>query len=659
MNTKKLLIRTLLFALLVAAAYTAYVLFYPNNRIPSVRLIPDNAVFMIESDRPVVNWDQITGSDSWTFLNRNEYFLEVTRSIQSIDSVLNKRKGIFNMLGERSLWVSFHITSGKKMGIMYTVDLKKFRQIRLLRNSVNSLLDDDFTLSKRDYRGFEVLDLYSKKNGKTLSLSFIKNQLILSYSPELLEMSIDQYLNPVLSRDSRFLNVRSEVLASDGGIRLYVQYNYLEEFGLKYADKPSPFLVQLGEIFDFSGFAFNFSDPKWVKAVGTTGLDEENKGFVNVLQQSGSSAIGLAEIAPKRTAAFLRYGFDDFPTFYENYRALADRYPSSYKEIEEGIRTTEKFLKIDRQRNIYSWIGDEIGVLYLPSERNPGENEVALAIKADTIEHAERELAFIRAQIKKRTPVKFKAVRYNGHTINFLSIKGFFKVFFGKLFDNFDKPYYTVLGDYVVFSNQANTLKSMIDDYEDIETLDTSEYYYSFIENFEQNSALFAYVNTPLLYQNLYNFADQETRLRLDENKEYLLSFPQWGFEGIPDQNRLRNTLVIQHTPYASIRDAEPFREYERPPEVVAPVAGPLTDAVFDIPPVNPPDLNASYYQSRYSNGTVRVYVKLRDGRKHGRYIEYYPNGKVKLKGRFRKDRQVGVWRYYDDRGRERRKKRF
>jgi len=659
MNYKKFLLRFLLLAGVAAAGYAACVLFYPSNRVPSIQLVPENAVFIIESDRPVKNWDEITGSDSWQFLNRNEYFLEVTRSIQSIDSVLNRNKGIFSMLGERSLWVSFHMTSPKEMGILYTVDLSSISQIKLLKNSVNSILDQDLTMSRRDYNGFEVLELYSRKNGKTLYLCFVENQLVISYSPGLLEMSVDQYKNPVLSRDTEFLSVRSEVLGSDGGLRLYIQHDFLDEFGLKYANRPSPFLQQLEEIFDFTGFAFDFSDRRWIRAIGATQLDRDHKGFVTVLQKSGSSTLGLAEIAPKRTAAFVRYGFTDFESFYENYTSLANRYPNSYREIESGISSTEKFLKIDRQKNLYRWIGDEIGVLYLPSERNPGDNEVAVVIKADTIAHAERELDFIRAQIRKRTPVRFKALPYNGHTINFLSIKGFFKIFSGKLFSNFDKPYYTIIGDYVVFSNQANTLKSIIDHYEDIETLDTSEYYYSFIENFEQKSSIFAYVNTPLLYQNLYNFADEDTRRRLDENKEYLLSFPQWGFEAIPDESRLRNNLVIQHIPYEYIKDADPFMEVERPSEVVGRVEGPITDSVFDIAPVNPPDLNARYYRKNYSNGTVNIYVKLKDGRKHGRYLEYYPNGKIRLKGRFRKDKQTGTWKYYDQGGREVRRKKF
>ena len=45
-------------------------------------------------------------------------------------------------------------------------------------------------------------------------------------------------------------------------------------------------------------------------------------------------------------------------------------------------------------------------------------------------------------------------------------MKGFFRLFFGKLFDKFEKPYYTYVDDYVVFSNKAASLLSFVEDYE-------------------------------------------------------------------------------------------------------------------------------------------------------------------------------------------------
>lgn len=59
------------------------------------------------------------------------------------------------------------------------------------------------------------------------------------------------------------------------------------------------------------------------------------------------------------------------------------------------------------------------------------------------------EYEFIK-ESKRRTPVKVKTVHYKDFEINYIEMKGFFHLFFGGLFDKFEKLYYTYVDDYVV-----------------------------------------------------------------------------------------------------------------------------------------------------------------------------------------------------------------
>ena len=71
-------------------------------------------------------------------------------------------------------------------------------------------------------------------------------------------------------------------------------------------------------------------------------------------------------------------------------------------------------------------------------------------------------MELIEKKVKRRTPVKIKTVNYKDFEINYVEMKGFFRLFFGKLFDKFEKPYYTYVDDYVVFSNKAASLLSFV-----------------------------------------------------------------------------------------------------------------------------------------------------------------------------------------------------
>ena len=659
MNKKRILL--LLLGLVVAyAGYLLYVfVLSPSNNLQPLYLIPKDAVFVLQSDQPVKNWKEIRESDAWKHLNRNPYFGEITTGIQKMDTVFNNRKNLFDLVGDRSLYISIHMVSQTEYGILYTVDLKRIAKLKMLKTYLETLLNDNYVLSKRMYKTQEMLEVFSKETGNTLYLAFVRNQMIASYTHTLVEASIDQYESPELGRNLSFLKVKGE-LGSSENIHLYIQYDYLDDYSRSFATEPTPAVKHLTENYLFSGFRFDLSDPSTISARGFTNISDNNLTYLKALQRSGTSERTIASIAPKRTAVYLSYGFTDFATFYENFQEIKKADPQTFESYDKGVKDIEKFLKIDIEKHFTSWIGNEIGVLQIQSKIERGKNDVALVIKTDSVEKARENLNFILGQIKKRTPVKFKAIDYKDHRIHFLSIKGFFKLFLGKLFEDFDKPYYTIIDDYVVFSNQPNTLKGIVDAYVEIETLDTSEDYQKFLTYFDKESAVFTYINTPILYENLYELANEETKAQMRKNKDYIICFPQVGFELVPNEGLFETVLVVNYQDVEEVKKKIQFRQQEiRYDEV--PVGGfsELTDAVFKVGTIYPSDLNAKSYQKKYNSGKTRFKVALKNGQKHGRYESYYPNGQLKLKGRYRKDKQVGLWKYYSDTGELLRKKRF
>ena len=660
MTKKKILL--LLLGLVVAyAGYLLYVfVLSPSNNLQPLYLIPKDAVFILQSDQPVENWKEVRESEAWKHLNKNEYFGEITEGIQKMDTVFNNRKNLFDLFGDRSLYISIHMVSQTEYGILYTVDLKRIAKLKMLRTYLNTLLNDNFVLSKRMYKDQELLEVFSKETGNTLYLAFVRNQLIASYTHTLVESSIDQHQSPELGRNLNFLKVKGEVGSSEN-IHLYIQYEYLDDYSLSFASKPTPAVKHLQENYLFSGFQFDLSDPNSISAKGYTNIAEDNLTYLKALQKSGTSERTIASIAPKRTAVYLSYGFSDFESFYENFKELKQADPETFKSYDKGVKDIEKFLKIDVDKHFASWIGNEIGVLQIQSRIQKGKNDVALVIKTDSVELAKENLSFILGQIKKRTPVKFKDINYRDHKIHFLSIKGFFKLFLGKLFEDFDKPYYAIIDDYVVFSNEPNTLKGIIDAYVEIETLDTSDDYQKFITYFDDESAVFAYINTPILYENLFVLANEETRVQMGKNKDYIICFPQVGFELVPDENLFETVLVINYQDVEQVKKKIQFRQQaiQYGNEASSLSTTEVTDAVFRLSPIYPTDLNARSFEKKYSSGKTRFKVFLKDGKKQGRYESFYPNGQLKLKGRFRKDKQVGVWKYYSEKGELLRKKRF
>ena len=112
-------------------------------------------------------------------------------------------------------------------------------------------------------------------------------------------------------------------------------------------------------------------------------------------------------------------------------------------------------------------------------------------------------MEFIEKKIKRRTPVKVKTVNYKDFEINYVEMKGFFRLFFGKLFDKFEKPYYTYVDDYVVFSNKASSLLSFVEDYEQKNLLKNNQGFKDALSYMKSSSTIFLYTDMHKFYSQL------------------------------------------------------------------------------------------------------------------------------------------------------------
>lgn len=651
---KKSSVIILVLGLLISyGLYQVYVFkFDDNDNIQSIYLVPKDAVYILETQNPIDNWDAISKSKVWQHLNTNAYFNDVTKSLNKLDTIFKQKQGTFNRIGNREVLVSAHVYAPKKYSFLYVVDLQKIAKLNLLKNNLNTLINKNYKVSKRKYHNHEITEIYDLKTRETLSISFIKNQVIASYVHTLIEASIDQYQEPSIGRNLSFIEVKKEVGYNDM-FRLYFQYEHVEQLVKVFSNTQSKLSKTLKNSLDFSGFSFDLNE-NTIVANGITNTNNKATTYLKALQKSGKGTRQISNVAPKETALYLSFAFENFKTFYSNFESIQKESPEQFKTYLDGTEKIENFLNINIKDHFFSWIDDEIALLQLHSNVSKSKKDVALVLKANAITKASHNLNFILEQIRKRTPVKFKAVNYKGHTIKFMAIKGFFKTILGDLFAEIEKPYYTIIDDYVIFSNEPNTLKSIINSYTNNETLAHFEAFKTFDKKLENSSSLSAYINTPSLYNSAYNFVDNVSKKQLKINKDYFICFPMVGIQLTPDEDYFESKIVIEYQDPETVKINYNFSDtlVKKINKTVATTAIPEdqinTNTVFNIPEIYPTDLTAKNYSEKHANGNISFTVDLKDGLKHGRYKAYYKNGDLKISGKYKKDKQVSTWRVYD-----------
>jgi hypothetical protein len=653
-------------ALLGGAGWFAYQWYITRATAENaLGLVPDDAIYVITTPDPIKGWKDISESKMWSHLRTNAYFAKLTASTDKLDSMVRQNDILLSLIGAHRLLVSAHMTGEKTYDFLFLLDLGEVAgvKLRFVHKYITDISMSGYAIKKEKYDGEDLFTVTNTVNHSIIYLSIPGKNLVASYSKKLIQRALDvrQEKASPTGKPSSLADIQ---LDDSGLIQLYVNAARLPAFMACYATATNDYVNPLSKIIRNASLDFRFADES-LSAEGFTYINEEEESYLRTLAVSGKSATGFEEIAPQRTGFVLALGSTSFATFFENLQSNLKHDVAAYQSYQDNMKQVEDYLSISLEKNFVSWVGEEVALIQLQSGGNGVEAEVALAIKSSNIEQAKKELAYVEKMVRKRTPVKFKSVEHRSYPIRYLHMKGLFKLLLGKFFARYDKPYYTIIDDYVIFSNHPGTLESMIDDYLNHNTLSRQDDFRAFRDRFDAEGSVFFYANTPILFNALKTLADPKTRSSMVANKEYIVCFEKIGFQLIPEDGHFR------------ARFAEAFVHPDDVP-VVPPVADTAPanepDSVIDqlrldsaefqaaitpkkdpmaLPPIFIKDVNAKSFTGYFDDGTVQFIVEARNGFKDGDYIEYYPDGKIKMKGNFKDEQRDGTWRLYDEKGKQ------
>ncbi len=638
-------------AILGGGGWVAYQWFRATESSDVTSLIPSSAIYCVATNHPIESWKEISGSSAWRHLQSNAYFSSLTSSVNSLDSTIRDNDFLFRMIGSRELWASAHAIGPRAYDFLFSVDLGEASGIKFLNEYLTDLSAGGLTLRKEPYEGNMILIL-TRPGMAPLFISMPGHFLVASFTKQLVIESLDA------GKDEGSLALTSlttfEGPADDELLRLYVNYKRLPELVRCYSEGPNEYAETLSRALRTSSLTMSL-EKEMIKAVGPTFVNDSVESYLKTLLISGKAGNEITEIAPRRTAFYLGFGFTSFHDFFSNFEKNIKQDVKSYDEYRQNLKQAEEYLKINLQQNFIDWIGDEVVLLELQSAGKGIDKETAVVLKSDNIEKAKKDLAYIEKMIRRRTPVKFKTVDHRGFAINYLSMKGLFKVLFGKFFARYDKPHYTVINNFVIFSNHPQTLESVIDDYLAKNTLSKSVEFRAFRKQLDDEQSVLVYVNTPVLFNTMKKLANTGTRASMEQNRDYIVCFRHLAFQLTPAGDKFNTILAEQFSaPEGTVATAS-LQDPQTPDTVVAEQPA-VIEEVADTDPMALPyiyvqDLNARSYTGYYPDSTVNYRVEIRNGFKDGSYTEYHSNGKVKMTGRFRKDKRDGTWKLYSESG--------
>ena len=642
-NRGKIVKRTILVAGLVLAVYMVYSIVYlfvsPDRNIQQIYLVPEDAAFIIQSSAPIEDWGKFSGSETWQCLKKAKSFEEVTKSVEKLDSVVRSNKVLLSLVGERDMLISLHKIRATDWDFLLVLDMQKASKMDLLKDQVETVLVmSGFTVTNRMHNGVNILEMRDPDTRDVFYTAFVDNHLVGSYTSGLVESAIDSRNKPKIGLDHSFIEAEKKV-SGKGLVRVFINYARIPQFMSIYLGTRNEYVDLFSNSMNFAGLYLNM-DKDRMEVKGYTFKKDSVDPYITALLNSGKHKMKAHEILSGRTALYTNIGFDNPLTFVKELenalsvhdKQLYDSYQSSRKKIESLFGISEPGL-----------LGHD--------------PELILAIRAKSIKDARKNMEFIEKKIKRRTPVKIKSVTYKDFEINYVEMKGFFRLFFGKLFDKFEKPYYTYVDDYVVFSNKAASLLSFVEDYEQKNLLEDTPGFKDAYSYMKSSSTIFLYTDMHKFYSQLKSMMNPATWNEIQSNKDVLYSFPYWTMQLVGDNQLASLQYVMDYRPYK--------------PEEVTVVASDEEDEEMNEDAVTEKEqlselkrfyvekFEGNVLREFYPEGALKSEAEVKEGKRHGRYREYHENGKLKLRGKYSNNQPKGTWKYYTEEGDFERKEKF
>ena len=601
---------------LAGGVWLAYRYMQKETERSVLSVLPEDAVYILKTDALTDTWEEVSGTNIWKHLIQTKGF----EYLQPIDTLLNNalldNKAVSYIFKNRPTAMAAYMTAPDDYDFMYAFDLQKTEFIKKVLDRLLQL-GKSYKVVKVKYKQTQIYKMIPRKEeDKSFFVSALDNVLLVSFSYPLIKKVIEQKELTHWEKQPAFKQIQDEL--SGGLVQFYFNYKQLPAFTRVFSEEAVPNTRAFARQMLLSGFDVDQDDER-ITMDGYT-LTDSIPSYMNALLDVKPGKLSAYEIASSQTAMMTSISFKNFNLFYQSLlsQTTDKQQKNTYRQ---NVKKLEKFFKIDLQKDLFDWIGQEIAIVKMYSGNKQRPADVVMLLQAQDVSDARKGLQHIAEQIRKRSPFKFKSYPYKNFPVMYLHQKRFFKTILGDMFAKIDKPYYTIIEDFVVFSNSEPVLKAFIDDYIKGKTLSHDKDFMDFKSEFNNKSNLFVYMQMPKLYKIIRNSLTPESRKSLDEKKDFLLSFSRIGLQLISKDDQFKSLLVIDH-------DQEALKKEQ---------AETLAKQVDR-------SIHHTFFEDLQFKIAFPDSLQVADGK----YKQYYDDGKtLKAEGKVEDGLPVGIWRTY------------
>jgi hypothetical protein len=500
----KRIIAIFLFILLSCGGVYLY-LHLKKAEIPAnsaIKAIPIDASFIFESRKTLPLWKSISQtSEIWKDLQEIPYFVELNREMNTLDSIVRENPEIGSILENQPLFISAHPNGLNKFNYLFVCSVPS----ETSQTSLSSYLDSLKGSSIINDLHYEETTIHCIKLDEENNLYYsISNGIFISsYSPALIKEALRQLESGISLMDSPYF---TKVLNASGGqpaANLFINFQTLTNVAYHLVNKN--FISTLSSIQDLGQWMeLDITvNPDELIMTGFTDCDSTGSQFLNLFQHQSSREIKAAAIAPANTAYMVCQEFSDYGTFHKDYIQYLSTHNKNRTRT-EWIDRVQQIYGLNIERYFYPWMNNEMAEIITEPSDSTLQNDSYVLMEANDINEAQNKLTALADSIASKKNTRVVDSIYMHHDIRNLNLENVTGNILGSTFDGVTKSWFTAVGNYIVFANSLNALKTFIYEFEGSNTLEKDSYYRDYIkQHVESESGIYIYNNmalSPIVY---------------------------------------------------------------------------------------------------------------------------------------------------------------
>ncbi len=484
--------------------------------------IPEDASFIFCLSPGRKSYNALNKTSFWKSLCQDNSISSADRKFKFLDSLLMSNNELKKMWEEEDTYISIHPTKARDFDLLTVFKHQGKISDENITSWAQQWNERGIILYTRIYENIKIHE-FRRNDSSLVTLSGFKGLLLVSSTSFLVEDAIRHLKSGASIGESKAFKKVMLPASNKSTITLYVNHLGLQDYLKSFINRGySSLLNAIGSFARWDGLSVELQTDKLNFTGTSASLDTTD--LILAFRNQNTTQSKMDQILPIRTAFCLRFGSDDLRQTLVNLHSnnlFFDQNTIPPENTTKQARSLSEYLNTE----MLSWIGDEIALFITePGSTFPDNNTFALIASDDT---SIAKSSLQRVQRKINAKIIFE--KYKQYDLGRINSESILADHFGKQFKMLRNPWYTVLNNYVIFSNQISSLKGIIDDLEIKNTL-ASTLSKQELENFTLASNVSMYLNFPRSLNLLYTITNPEMNSAINKKTAIWDNFGTFQF---------------------------------------------------------------------------------------------------------------------------------